>query len=120
MRKRYFGLRTKIAVSSILGILLVIILSTVAWSAYKTETARTVARISEVYLKEMTTQMNSHFATNMDSQFAQIKTMANSMSQLELESKESLGDFWTGFSGIMTSHMWPSSVTGEWPILRTV
>ena len=73
--------------------MLIVLLSAAAWSAYQTETTHTVSGISEVYLKEMTIQMNSHFATNMDSQFAQIKTMTNSISQMELESEESLREF---------------------------
>ena len=54
---------------------------------YDQESARTVSRISQVYLQEMTGQINSHFSTNMNSQFAQLQTLAEYLSELELNSE---------------------------------
>ena len=60
---------------------------------YDQESARTVSRISQVYLQEMTAQINSHFSTNMNSQFAQLQTLAEYLSELELNSEEDINQF---------------------------
>lgn len=81
---------------SALGLIpLVILLCTFAWQAYRRETVETVTKISEVYLQEMTLQMNSHFSTNMDSQFAQIRTITNSLSEDALKDENSLAAYLT-------------------------
>ena len=61
--------------------------------AYQAESARTVAGISRVYLQELTGQIDGHFKTNMDSQFAQIRTIANYLSETKVEDEESLRCF---------------------------
>lgn len=61
--------------------------------AYGNESARTVAKISQVYLQEMTQQLNSHFKTNLDSQFAQIQTVSNYLAETELGSEADLRRF---------------------------
>lgn len=88
------GKRKHIGISFVLGlILLITLLCAIAWYVYQKETAQTVSKISEVYLEEMTKQMNSHFKTNLDSQFAQIKTMTNSLSETELADEETFLSF---------------------------
>lgn len=62
-------------------------------TAYQNETARTVARISRVYLQEMTKQIDGYFKTNMDSQLAQLRTIALYLSQTEIENEEELRHF---------------------------
>lgn len=74
-------------------IIFIFILSFHLWTAYQNEAAHAVSKISEVYLQEMTEQMNRHFKTNMDSQFAQIHTIASVLSESELESEQSLINF---------------------------
>lgn len=76
-------------------ILLVILLCALAWRAYQQETGGTVSKISEVYLEEMTLQMNSHFSTNMESQFAQIRTITNSLLEEALKDEKALAAFLT-------------------------
>ncbi len=73
---------------------------------YQKESERTVTSISEVYLQEMTAQISSHFKTNLDSQFTQVRTAVNAISEENLETEASLNDFLTqaqkesGFSHI--------------------
>lgn len=62
-------------------------------NAYDNESARTVSRISRVYLQEMSAQIVSHFSTNMNSQFAQIQTFANFFNEVELQDEEELSSF---------------------------
>lgn len=94
MKKGSSEREKRVGITFALGLmLLVIVLCAVAWSAYKKEMAQTVSQISEVYLEEMTKQRNQHFKTNMDSQFAQIKTMTNSLSNAELENENALLSF---------------------------
>lgn len=76
-------------------ILLVVLLCVFAWRAYQQETVETVTKISEVYLQEMTLQMNSHFSTNLDSQFAQIRTIPYSLSESTLKDEQTLAAFLT-------------------------
>lgn len=96
MNKRNSGKERRIGIFFAFGLILTVaLICTVAWSAYRKETAQTVSKISEVYLEEMTRQMNSHFKTNMDSQFAQIRTMTNSLSEAELENERTLLSFLT-------------------------
>lgn len=61
--------------------------------AYDQESTRTVSRISQVYLQEMTAQINSHFATNMESQFAQLQTLAEYLYELDLKSEDDINYF---------------------------
>ncbi len=61
-----------------------------AFYSYQKEAKRTVSKISQVYLQEMSEQMNNHFKTNLDSLYAQIETIGNSVSASELESEEHL------------------------------
>ena len=60
---------------------------------YSNESSRTVSRISKVYLQEMTEQLNNHFSTNMNSQFAQIQTITDYLKETDLENEEDLNGF---------------------------
>lgn len=62
---------------------------------YRKVSARTVTNISGVYLQEMTTQISSHFQTNLNSQFSQIYTISNAISENDLKDEESLKHFLT-------------------------
>ena len=57
---------------------------------YSNESFQTVSRISQVYLHEMTAQLNSHFSTNIDSQFAQIQTITDYLYELDIKSEADL------------------------------
>lgn len=74
-------------------ILIVSLLCLFASAVFKKETERTVTNISEVYLKEMTVQISSHFQTNLESQFSQIRTIASSVTEADLEKEERLRHF---------------------------
>ena len=71
-------------------LLMVAILCFLAAAVYRKVSERTVTNISGVYLREMTTQLNSHFQTNLDSQFSQIRTVMKAISENDLENEESL------------------------------
>lgn len=60
---------------------------------YSNESSHTVSKISKVYLQEMTEQLNNHFSTNMESQFAQIQTITDYLKEIELENEEDLDEF---------------------------
>ncbi|MCI7383972.1 MAG: ATP-binding protein [Hungatella hathewayi] len=73
------------------GLLLMIaILCTLAVINYQKVSERTVTNISGVYLREMTTQLSSHFQTNLNSQFSQLRTITNALSESDLKDEESL------------------------------
>ncbi len=74
-------------------LLIAAILCVSAMTIYQSVSQRTVTNISGVYLEEMTTQISSHFQTNLDSQFSQIRTITNAISAEDLESEESLKRF---------------------------
>ena len=57
---------------------------------YSSKSSETVSRISQIYLQEMTEQLNSHFSTNMEGLFAQIQTIADYLHEIELESENEL------------------------------
>lgn len=69
---------------------ILLLLGISAFYSYQKEAKRTVSKISQVYLQEMSEQMNNHFKTNLDSLYAQIETIGNSVSASELESEEHL------------------------------
>lgn len=71
-------------------IILIMFLGITAFYSYQREAKRTVSKISQVYLQEMSEQMSNHFKTNLDSLYAQIQTIGNSVSASELESEEHL------------------------------
>lgn len=73
--------------------LLVALLFVFASAAYRTASEHTVTRISGVYLREMTAQLTSHFQTNLDSQFSQIRTIINAISKSDLQEEASLKAF---------------------------
>lgn len=77
----------------IISIILFALFAVWAWHVYRNETTDTVTRISEVYLREMSEQISGHFQTNLDSQFAQLKTMTNAIGSVELNNEEGLKDF---------------------------
>ncbi|WP_346908680.1 hypothetical protein [Faecalicatena orotica] len=89
--KRKKEYRTLIFISAL--ILMVSFLCLFASAVFSKETERTVTNISEIYLKEMTVQISSHFRTNLESQFSQIRTIASSVSEYDLEDEESLRNF---------------------------
>lgn len=84
---------TLLIFGAVIIILLLIFSSIGIKKAYDSESTQTVSKISQVYLQEMTTQLNSHFKTNMDSQFAQIQTIINSLLASDLESEKALMEF---------------------------
>ena len=74
-------------------LLMAAILCVLAMTIYQIVSERTVTNISGVYLREMTTQLGNHFQTNLDSQFSQIRTIANAISENDLRDEESLKRF---------------------------
>lgn len=76
-------------------LLMVAVLCMFAAAVYQKESERTVTNISEVYLQEMAAQISSHFKTNLDSQFSQVRTIANAISEDDLKDEESLKHFLT-------------------------
>ncbi|PNV62891.1 hybrid sensor histidine kinase/response regulator [Clostridium sp. chh4-2] len=72
---------------------MVAVLCVFAAAVYQKESERTVTNISEVYLQEMAAQVSSHFKTNLDSQFSQVRTIANAISEDDLKDEESLQQF---------------------------
>lgn len=77
----------------LLAVLITLLSGFICWGAYQREARQTVSGISEVYLREMTAQMNEQFKNNIDGQFAQLRTVANSLSDTELSDKANLVDF---------------------------
>lgn len=76
------------------GVLLAFIFGgSIIKNIYSNESSHTVSRISKVYLQEMTEQLNNHFSTNMDSQFAQIQTITDYLKETDLETEEDLNEF---------------------------
>ena len=57
---------------------------------YSSKSSDTVTKISQIYLQEMTEQLNSHFSTNMDGLFVQIQTIADYLHEIELNSEKAL------------------------------
>ena len=57
---------------------------------YSSKSSDTVTKISQIYLQEMTEQLNSHFSTNMDGLFVQIQTIADYLHEIELNSEKEL------------------------------
>lgn len=74
-------------------LLMAAILCVSAMTIYRRVSERTVTNISGVYLREMTAQLSSHFQTNLDSQFSQIHTITNAISEKDLKDEESLKRF---------------------------
>lgn len=74
-------------------LLMTAILSGIAILRVQRESEQTVKNISEVYLHEMTTQISNHFNTNLDSQFAQIRTLASAIKPDDLKDEASLRSF---------------------------
>ncbi len=80
--------------SSVFALVLVVaILCGAVITKIKSETQSTVTSISEVYLKEMAAQISSHFNTNLESQFSQIRTIAGALSENDLKSEDLLKKF---------------------------
>ena len=76
-------------------LLTVAVLCIFAAAIYQKVSVQTVTNISEVYLREMGGQINSHFQTNLDSQFSQIRTITNVISEEDLRDETSLSNFLT-------------------------
>ena len=76
-------------------LLIVAILCILATTVYQEVSEHTVTNISGVYLREMTTQISSHFRTNLDSQFSQIRTITNAIAENDLKDEASLKRFLT-------------------------
>lgn len=95
MKNREKGKQSFSAYISALGFIPLILIVGVVLilKAYKFEAAQTVSKISEVYLQEMTQQLNGHFKTNLDSQFAQIETISNYLLDTELNNEDELRQF---------------------------
>lgn len=74
-------------------LLMAAILCVSAMTIYRGVSERTVTNISGVYLREMTAQLSSHFQTNLDSQFSQIHTITNAISEKDLQDEASMKRF---------------------------
>ncbi|WP_241426732.1 hybrid sensor histidine kinase/response regulator [Dysosmobacter acutus] len=74
-------------------LLIVAILCVFATAIYRGVSDRTVTNISGVYLQEMTTQISSHFQTNLGSQFSQIRTITGAIAKDDLADEASLREF---------------------------
>lgn len=74
-------------------LLIVAVLCFLAATVFQKVSEHTVTNISRVYLQEMTAQLGSHFQTNLDSQFSQIRTITKAISERDLEDEESLKQF---------------------------
>lgn len=98
-------------------LVIVAILCVAAAGIYTGVSERTVTNISGVYLQEMTAQIRSHFQTNLDSQFSQIRTITNALAENDLRDEESLRHF---LEQAQASNAFPptlrSSATGGSPI----
>ena len=73
--------------------LITAILCMYATAVYRKVSARTVTNISGVYLQEMAAQISSHFQSNLNSQFSQIYTISNAISENDLKDEASLQHF---------------------------
>lgn len=82
-------------ISAFVSVLLLMaaVLCVSAAAVYQKVSERTVTNISKVYLQEMAAQVSSHFQTNLDSQFSQIRTIAGAVSENDLKDEESLKHF---------------------------
>ena len=78
-------------------ITLVSLLSTIAFSTYTVQSKRIVDNISEIYLKELTSQINNNFKANMDNQFSKLHTISEALNETELESESTLSAFLSKF-----------------------
>ena len=76
-------------------LLIVAILCILATTVYEEVSEHTLTNITAVYLREMTTQISSHFRTNLDSQFSQIRTITNAIAENDLKDEASLKRFLT-------------------------
>lgn len=76
-------------------LVIVAILCVLATMIYRVVSDRTVTNISGVYLQEMTTQISSHFQTNLGSQFSQIRTITGALTEEDLKDDASLENFLT-------------------------
>ncbi|MDO5602769.1 MAG: ATP-binding protein [Oscillospiraceae bacterium] len=76
-------------------LLIVAILSVLMTTIYRGVSDSTVTNISEVYLREMTAQIGSHFQTNFGSQFSQIRTITGAITADDLTDEASLKLFLT-------------------------
>lgn len=74
-------------------LLMVVVLCVPAIKTYQKVSERTVTNISGVYLREMTAQLSSHFQTNLNSQFSQIRTITKAVSENDLTDETSLRRF---------------------------
>lgn len=97
-------------------LVIVAILCVAAAGIYTGVSERTVTNISGVYLQEMTAQIRSHFQTNLDSQFSQIRTITNALAENDLRDEESLRHFWSRRRQATRSPTLRSSATGGSPI----
>ncbi len=89
--KKHSDHRVVVFVSALL--LTVSVLCVFAAAVYQRVSVQTVTNISEVYLREMAGQISSHFQTNLDSQFSQIQTIINVVSEDDLRDEASLSSF---------------------------
>ena len=74
-------------------LLMVAILCVFAVGVYQSESERTVTNISEVYLQEMAAQISSHFKSNLDNQFSQMRTIVSSITAEDLKNEDRLRRF---------------------------
>ena len=74
-------------------LLMVAVLCVPAIKTYQKVSEHTVTNISGVYLREMTAQLSSHLQTNLNSQFSQIRTITNAISENDLKDEASLRRF---------------------------
>ena len=92
-RKKPKGRRVGIAGPSVAVVLLCVALLAGMLGAYRAKTAQTITQISEVYLGELTDQIIGHFATSLNSQFAQVVTVMESVNERDLADLDHLQAF---------------------------
>lgn len=62
-------------------------------NSYNARTHNSINRISEIYLAEITDRMTGHFTTSMDSLFAQVVTITESVDAEDLKDEAALKSF---------------------------
>ncbi len=92
-------MKNKSKVMFLRGILIIFIITSMIlvyrwiWDVYHIEKAKTVDNISEVYLKEMSARISSHFNNKISSRFKELDIIADYMSDTELKNNDSLSNF---------------------------
>ena len=70
-------------------------------NSYNARTHNSINRISEIYLAEITDRMTGHFTTSMDSLFAQVVTITESVDAEDLKGRPCIRE--TSMAAILKS-----------------